>query len=124
MGEAPAVLTSAGARYFDGWIRLNDLLMFIVTTASRLDEARQIARDALDSRESPEPDQEDLGESEPVQLGPAMERLKRHRQLLMELLLCRHIDLYLTYVAGILKLIHVARPETLRDLPPPKPIQL
>lgn len=41
--------------------------------------------------------------------------LTTHRQLLLELLLCRAVDNFLTYTSEILALIYRSRPETLRS---------
>ncbi len=85
---------------------------FLTGLVLHTDLAAHVAREVLAHRPHPQISPEDLAKKEP---GEATKRLRRSSQLLLEMLLTRAVDNFLTYLGGAIRLALVAKPEMLRS---------
>jgi hypothetical protein len=97
----PAEGTDGCERFFEEHSRLSHFIGFVSHLAVASDQVQKIAREAL--RDEPFDDAKG-----------AVETLRRHKQLLLQLAHSRGVDNYLTYLADLLALLFENRPETMR----------
>lgn len=109
----PTEGTPSGQAFFMNWARTNHLSAFIVQMAGHITRSNELIREALKEveREASSSPGGNTSESAPSPL----DILRRQRQLFFELILCRHVDNYLTYLASLLQEVFTKRPETLKS---------
>ena len=112
--RVPRTGTLALRDYLTTFIRTEDFLHFVLHMALHLDRTAEVATKALaDVARSPEEAEGLLAEWR--SRAKALDMIRRHRQFLVEVLLTRHVDNYLSFLGALLAEIFVARPETLRS---------
>ena len=110
----PEQMTEPCVRYFQEHRQLGNFMGFISGLALRADEVVSIATKALYETSNDEAEKTNLQEA--LERGPvATQALRSHRQLLLQMMLCRGVDNYLTYISAVMSLIFRLRPETLRS---------
>ena len=105
----PTTGTSACKRFFETWAKTNNLLAFILRMSVHITEASKAAKEYFQKYGEEEIFKDLESVSIPVDI------LKKHLQLLFELLVCRHVDNYLTYLSNLLSEAFRLRPELLRS---------
>lgn len=105
--ELPSTATEPGQRFFDTWARTNSLMAFVFGTTAKLARVAEDARQVLDKA--------GVERSSPPPGSDAFTVLGAHTQILWEMLLCRHVDNFLSYLSGVLFDVFIARPEMLKS---------
>lgn len=108
----PAQMTEALASFYRDSAELDTLTLTIVTTAISLDEHLEKAYKFL-HKETGEDQFRDVLKQIKVR-GPRKSLLDR-MNLLSQMILCRSVDNYLTYLSDLLAVVFQTRPETLRS---------
>jgi len=109
----PRTGTRAAEEYFDVYREVNGFFHWLLHLVGSADHVVKIATEALISVTDSEEERRRMKEKA-HQPGP-LDELKRQRQLILEIVLVRHIEAYLNYLAGLLFEIFTQRPETLRS---------
>jgi hypothetical protein len=114
--QLPDAASEPCVRFLDGTIETTAFVFFVTGLVTRADEVQRIATQAL---LNVNPDQE-ATEKESLEKNLSEEsvllrQLRRHRQLIFQMLVTRSVDDYLAYVSELLSTIFLARPETLRS---------
>ena len=115
----PSEMTVAGWDFWREYSRLLGLMAYVAKMATSIDETARVSRRALaayqagDVEKYHEDDPE--GEQRIKERGAITALRKWHGPLLVEMMLCRGTDNFLTYVAELLSLVFHTRPETLRS---------
>jgi hypothetical protein len=110
----PIVGTSACRTYFAAWNQIWGFYTFAMRTAEELELDREILHSCLVARQSDGVEEDTLADRWQGPDSP-LEFLALHRQFLLEIVLVRHVENYLTYLWELLFEIYTARPETLRS---------
>lgn len=109
----PAEMTQPGWGFQREYRRLFAFIVYVAELATSTDEKAKIAARAL--YESEEPNKY-LAILEKIEKRGATRALRElHRTLLLEMMLCRGAENFLTYVSELLALVFRSRPETLRS---------
>jgi hypothetical protein len=113
--HAPDIMTEPCSRFFRWHYQLWGFFFFIIATVTKTDEVARTAAKALY-------DYYEQDEGKKAQFkqiieggGGAVEALRSYREVLLQMTFSRGADNYLTYVAELLALIFISRPETLRS---------
>jgi len=109
----PEVMTPPGWRFQREHERLFGFVGYITRLATSTDEKAKVAARALYETEDPEMYRDTLEKIEKHGATRALREL--HRTLLLEMMLCRGADNFLTYVTELLAVVFRTRPETLRS---------
>jgi len=109
----PKTGTGAAERYFAVYTDVNRFLNWLLHLSSYAEHVRKTASDVLVKTSHSEAEKRKL-RKEAQSPGP-LDELKRQRQLLIEIVLVRHTEAYLNYLADLLFEIFTQRPETLRS---------
>ena len=108
----PSCCSGPGTRYFDSTFKTLDLFMFVIELVLHSDYAAHVARCALDGKELPRDiSPGDLAKKSP---GRVTKVLRRHSQLLLEMILSRAVDEFSTYLSEIIREVLSSKPEILR----------
>jgi hypothetical protein len=115
----PEELTDAAKRFFETHAEIHGFVAFVYGLAKRSDEVAKVATEALhDTAHDPE-EKARLGkELDDIREGRrkgALAAYGRYTRLIVELVVTRVADNYLTYLAELLALIFTTRPETLKS---------
>jgi len=110
---APERLTSAAFAFLCEYQRICGFVFYITHLATGVDEGRRIANRALYQKTEPELYQE--GEDEIKKRGAVMELRTKHRTMVLEMMLSRGVENFLTYLSELLSMIFRTRPETMRS---------
>jgi hypothetical protein len=105
----PKLLTQAGHRFFDFDTEIAAFLMFFVRWTQRPD---QMYEDLVKIVYDSEPDVLKSLLAEPKQ---GLANVKRFARFVMEMILVRGTDNFLTYISELLALVFTGRPETLKS---------
>jgi hypothetical protein len=113
----PSDGTRSCKAFFTNWARVNFLLAFILHMAGHIDHSNEVIREFKKELESQSTDDtkplpEDFTTGSP--LSP-IDILRKQNQLFSELLLCKHIDNYLTFLSNLIQEIFSQRPEILKS---------
>jgi hypothetical protein len=106
--------THACREYFLGFAQINRFFHFVLHTVAHIDKAAETAHKALVSVEVDPEKRRGMEETWSKRKG-AVDALRDHRQFLIEIILVRHIENFLNYLAALLFEIFTQRPETLRS---------
>jgi len=111
----PPVMTPSGQHYFEDHFRLLGFVGFVSHLAMERDRAAEIAAQAL--YDTAEDDAEMERHKRVMDEGGvgALKKFRSYRQLLLQLVVSRGGDQFLTYVSELLAMIFRTRPETLRS---------
>lgn len=111
----PDVMTPACKLYFEDHFRLLGFMGFVSHIASERDRMAVIAASAL--LDGVQSDAEAARNRQVVAEGGvgALKTLRRYRQLLLQLVVSRGADQFLTYVSDLLAIVFRTRPETMRS---------
>jgi hypothetical protein len=112
--EPPAQLTAACSRFFEDHVRLMSLIAFVGAMADRSDEAARIATQTLIKLAKTDEEKQKY-ERVAKERGSATKTLSSFRIVLLEMVHCRSVDNFLTYVSELLTLVFRTRPETMRS---------
>jgi hypothetical protein len=110
----PSTASVPCARFLEGISETIEFILFVTQVVTRADEVSKIAREALLATEQSETKKETMKRS-PKQAPSVVGQLRRHRQLIFQMLITRSVDHYLAYVSELLSTVFHARPETLRS---------
>jgi hypothetical protein len=105
--NAPTQRTDPLDRFVTASQETVGFVLFTTEMAARIDEMQRIAREALEKLDSSR-------DTEAERPG-VTERLRRFRLVVLEMLLTRGVDNYLTYLAELLAVVFRTRPEMLRS---------
>lgn len=106
--------TSAALDFFASWREINSLLQFLLHLVGTADITSEIAHKALIEGED-DPVKKIARDKQWKERKKAVDVLREQRQLLLEVILVRHIENYLNYLSSLLYEIFIQRPETLRS---------
>lgn len=112
--KPPRLGTTACRDFFVTWARVNRFFHFVVHMAGSLDSVARGAHDALIETARSQEETARLIRDWKARRS-AVDELKTNRQFLLEIVLVRHIENYLNYLATLLFAIFTQRPETLRS---------
>lgn len=112
-------LTCAGQRYFETADSTINLFHFFAAITLRGDYTRFVAEQVLSNVE-PEKLDDDYKDYDPVTLaekspGPHTKYLRKHRQEFLEIVLCRLVDNFNTFLSEIVREALASRPEMLKS---------
>ncbi len=114
--QSDVVMTTAAAAYFREQLRVSQLWSFMLSGALALSGFIKIVREtSKTSSGAEERIREQFGLEVGQQLPDHDVKYGAHRPLIAEVMLCRHVDNFLTYVVELLALIYERRPEMLRS---------
>jgi hypothetical protein len=105
--------TPAAHEYFESHARITRFFNWLLFMTSVIDRNATIAHEALLDGATDE-DRRKLEVSWASRV-PMVDELKSHRQFLLEVIICRHVDNFMNYLASLLNHIFVQRHETLRS---------
>lgn len=111
----PKKITRPCESFFKSHSELINFIAFIGTLTDHIDEGRKVAAKALYDYTSDEEEKKQYKEAMESSKGAQYVFLKSHKILLVELMLCRAVDNYLTYLAELMALIFRTKPETLKS---------
>jgi len=94
--------------------QIHRFLHFLLRVVGSVDQAADIAHNALVNTERDEATKAKMI-AEWKERATAVSALSKNRQFLIEVILVRHVENYLNYLAALLNEIFIARPETLRS---------
>lgn len=114
LSPLPRVGTTAALDFFASWREINSLLQFLLHLAGSSDFTSEVAHKALIETED-DPGKKREMEKKWKERKKAVDILREQRQLLLEIILVRHIENSLNYLASLLYEIFTQRPETLRS---------
>lgn len=83
--------------------------------SSHIDESARIAHKALALVDKPGPEEYEKGLKDIDDRGAVMELRRRYREIVLEMMLSRGVENFLTYLSEMLGAIFRARPETMRS---------
>ena len=100
-------------KYLSSWKEINQFVSFVLVSVSHIDRNAEIAHQTLltSPNEKTRLNTEETWKSR----VSAKESLRANRQFFVEIILVRHIENYLSYLASLLYEIFVQRPETLKS---------
>ena len=108
----PPYCTGPGYKYFTLTRKTLDLFFFVINQVLHSDYAAHVARCALDDKELPKDlSPADLARESP---GRGTKVLRRHSQLLLEMILSRAVDEFSTYLSEIIREVLNKKPEIMR----------
>lgn len=111
--KPPKIGTKASSEFFGSWEEINKLLQFIIHLASTVEHAQTTAHDVLVKTAKDEEERNRLLSGWGKRRSPIQD-LKENRQILLEIILVRHIENFLNYLSTVLFEIFTSKPETLR----------
>lgn len=106
--------TRAAEGYVSSWKEINQFFNFVLGLVAHVDGAASHAHKVLVETEGDEKKKIKMEEEWKLRVS-ATDSLRSNRQFFLEIILVRHIENYLNYVAALLYEIFVQRPETLRS---------
>ena len=110
----PKTGTKAAEAFFASWHDINRLFDFVLSLVGRAEHVARTAHTALLETEDNPTKRAEMEARWSSRKGPIAE-LKANRQLLLEVILVRHVENFINYLAGLLFEIFTARPETLKS---------
>jgi len=110
----PGTGTKAAKEFYREWNDINAFLDWVVLMATRIDYTANVARETLKKIGVENEGEKQNSESDKVHIS-MVERLSDNRQILLEMVLIKHVDSYLNYLASLLYEIFILRPETLKS---------
>lgn len=111
--RAPERLTAVAYAFLSEYQRICGFVFYVIRLATGADERTRIANRAL--YEDSEPERYQEGEKDINEHGAVMELRKNHRTMVLEMMLSRGVENFLTYLSELLSMIFRTRPETLRS---------
>jgi hypothetical protein len=109
----PETATQACSRYAREVTDLLGFVGFVAQMAMRSDEVQRVAAEAL--RDGASDQERERYDATLATGGAAVKELRKQRHLLLQMVLSRGVDNFLTYVSELLALVFRMRPETLRS---------
>ncbi len=114
--KIPKTGTKAGNDFYKSWQEINQLLHFVISLVGQVEFVANTAHEALMGGSMDEVEAKRLEDDWESRKGNRpIDELERNRQLLLEIVLVRHVENYLNYLSSLLFEIFVARPETLKS---------
>jgi hypothetical protein len=110
----PDTMTECCSRFFKEREELLDFIGFIVGSATRTEEVGRVLSETLLNVADTAEDREHYERSLEEGLG-VLKKLGTHGQLILQTMLNRAVDNYLTYISELMALSFRTRPETLRS---------
>jgi len=110
----PRVGTHAAEEYFKSYLRLTSFFNWVLWMAGSMDSVAETAHKALVDTEEDAKKRKEMEEDFSAREG-MVGVLKKNRQVLLEIVLVRHVENYLNYLSGLLFEIFRQKPETLRS---------
>ena len=107
--DLPKSGTASARTFFGTWAKTNSLMAFVFDTTARFARLTETITSALDKVDANRP-KPPSGRRLDI-----WKRLGAHTQLLWEMLLCRHVDNFTSYLSSILFEAFVARPQMLNS---------
>jgi hypothetical protein len=108
----PGEVTESGRRYFEENSRTLGFMHFVIQAALRTDYVKVVATEALAGRPIPaDKTFVDLATEPP---GPATQSLRRNSQVLLQMIFCRLVENFETYLSEVLREALKAKPEMMR----------
>jgi hypothetical protein len=98
-------------RFVEAFQETIGFVYYTTGMAARIDEVQRIAVEALANLQDSDPPHTE----QPTERETATGELRKFRLVVLEMLLSRGVDNFLTYVAELLALVFRSRPETLRS---------
>src|SRR5271154_3735248 len=113
----PELMTEPCARFVKYYSELIGFVAFFYGLAARQDEMAKIAaRTLLEIREGDEDANWEEHQKKVSEDGVgSVKKYNEYRQLLREVVICRQVDNFLTYISEFMALVFRTRPETLRS---------
>jgi hypothetical protein len=112
---APDYLTAAAYGFLREFERICGFVAYVTHLASHIDESARIAHKALALVDKPGPEEYEKGLKDIDDRGAVMELRRRYREIVLEMMLSRGVENFLTYLSEMLGAIFRARPETMRS---------
>lgn len=112
-GFPPVAMTMPCFRFFLEFFKLGDFFMYV--TGWALGNARRIEELVEEARKIQLYEDESKYAEHLAHAKQIMEELSSHLPLLNQMVFCRVVDNYMTYLSELLALIFQSRPETLRS---------
>jgi len=109
----PRTMSQCCVGFVESYRQTQNFVFFVTEVVTRSDETRRIAIEALLHGASPEERQR--LEEDRAKGNTATNALRRYAQLILETIITRTVDNYLTYVAELLATVFRTRPEMLRS---------
>ena len=109
----PRTGTVAAREYYSTASSIGRFFNWLMHLAGFADHVRKTAASALAGVADSEEEKRQYEES--LKKPGVIDELKRHRQLLLEVVLVRHVEAFLNYLANLMFEIFTQRPETLRS---------
>ena len=109
----PDSATQSFRRFLQSWTDINNFLQWVAYMSGSMDSMVKIAQDALVEVAGQE-EKEKYEERDEARIS-MVEELKKNRQLLLEIVLTRHVDNYLNYLSSILYEAFLKKSELLRS---------
>jgi hypothetical protein len=100
--------SSACRGFFETWAKTNSLLAYVLSVTAHVTKTKEIAQQYFHEVHGDPVDKFDAP-------GSPVDILKKHFQVLFEMLICRHVDNYLTYLSNLLFEAFKVRPELLQS---------
>ena len=104
--KPPSQMSEACSRFFSAHKEVVDFIGYISSLAMGMDKVGRILND---SEARPEDDTEIV-----VEPGGRADDLRKYRQLILQMMLTRGVDNFLSFISELLALVFRTRPETLR----------
>jgi hypothetical protein len=115
--RVPEKATDAYQLYLEDYHRLNHFILFISQLATHADQSAVKAAEALLTICDDDPEEKKARHRKTLEekgVG-ALKTLRDLRQLILQTMVCRGVDNFLTYISQLLSLIFRTKPETLRS---------
>ena len=123
----PATATEAGMRFFDTWARVNSLVPAVFGNAHKLTSVTRKLLDSIVALPGPNERLKAIVDEEAAKRSPEEKEewangyvdpvslLNAHAQLLWEMVFCRQVDNFLSYLSSLLYAAFMKRPEMLKE---------
>ena len=112
----PADVTEACQRFSDEQQQLLKFVRFVSYTVSRADDSlRDVTAPLFAKDDSETAEAEYLKTMEHIKTKGAAVKFAQHLRMWLEMLFCRQVDNYLTYIAELLAVVFRTRPEMLKS---------
>ena len=112
--SVPKVATAACHGFFESWATINAFYNFLLNLVAHIERVATISHEVLVDTAHDDDEKQRLLDNW-AERESAVAMLKSHRQFLMEVVLVRHLENYLAFLASLLSEIFITRPETLRS---------
>jgi hypothetical protein len=111
----PDRLTEAAHAFLREHRRICSFVAYVTSLATKIDHGRRIAHKALALVDKPTPEELEQSLKELDSRGAVMEMRRKYREIMLQMMLSRGVENFLTYLSEMLGTIFRARPETMRS---------